>query len=280
MSEKKLMEVLSEKPKTVGALFMRYLANPSIRRCAGTLVNERAATAQFLAFCGDVELILVTPERIDAWKILLSSKYMSNTWRLRMSIVKAAFQYGVSIGAMNNNPCENVRLPGPTFAGRVVSDKILKKFLNALPPIIRRKLKLMLYTGMRHKEAALLDWSEVHGNTIVLVSDRTKNRKERIIYLTARAKRLLGARGTGRVFHVSMAHTSRIVTRTYKRLGFGRIRIHDMRHIAASRHYERNHDDRTLMCAFGWASAESAKPYHHVTDMQVKKSMARVTYAI
>lgn len=264
----------------LGAFFERYLVNISASRCPMAMKNERAAVRDFEVFIRTPRLAKIDAERVDAWRIYLLGRYKPNTARLKLCILKKAFSYALALRFVRTNPFETIVLPKITFGGKIIPDKTLRVFLAGCPPLIRRMMKFALYTGMRKKEFGLLDWSEVHRDRIILAPERTKNRKGRTVYLNAAARRCLGTRGVGKVFKISIPHLNKMVTRIWRRLGIGRIRIHDLRHTAATRHYDKNHDDYAMIDTFGWCSTESAKPYHHVTDERVKKSMTRLTYAI
>lgn len=266
---------------TVSGLFARFLAHQRTKYCAGTVKNETGATAQFVDVMGDLKMTAVNVERADAWKVYLLQRYASNTARLRVCIVKAAFSYAVAMRVLAVNPFQEIELPRTTHAGRVLDDKTLRLFLHALPPTVRRIVTLAAYTGMRRREIVLLDWAEIQRGRVVLAPARTKNRKGRTVYLHPLARRCLGTRRQGRVYPVSLSYVNQWVTRTWRRLGIGRVRIHDMRHTAAMRHFERNHDEYAMMKAFGWSSIEATYPFHqNVTDERVKKSMGRIRYAL
>ncbi len=265
---------------SVSELFDRYISHRSMSCCPETIQQERMVLEMFLTFAGDLRISQVTSERADAFRTMLLGAYMSNTARLRLCIVRAAFQYAVILGIILRNPFIVVKIPKPHHAGRVIPDQVLKAFFKLLPDRVRRVVKLCLFTGMRRKEAVLLGWSEVVGSKIILPPDRTKNRKGAIICLNRAALRCLGKRRAGRVFDVSLRMVNYHVTKTWRRLGMGKIRIHDMRHTFSSRHYERNHDPKTLMKQCQWSSENAAKPYDHLPDKMVKKAVDRVTFRI
>ncbi len=275
-----IVRILDGETPRAEDFFRRFIAHVSTWHAAGSIKNERAAVLEFSAFVNNARIAEVTPERADAWRLDLLSRYKPNTARFRLCVLKAAFGYAEALQIISENPFARLDLPKTTFGGRVISDKILRAFFKRLPNQFRNPIKLMLYTGMRRSEAGLLDWSEVSGDRIILPPHRTKNRKGRTIYLNAAARRCLGPRGSGRVFPYSLSYMNKRVTETRKALGMGQIRIHDMRHTAATKHYQMNHDDRALMETFGWASHNSAKPYHHVTDIQAKRAMQRLTYSL
>ncbi len=279
--ECKIKTVSADSP--VADFIIRYITHVSSVHSIGTLGTERVATNEFIAFFGDAKIGEITPERADAWCISLTNRFKQNTARTRICLMKMVFRYAVSIGVVKESPFDKIKIPRMVFSGRIVNDRVLHKFFLEFPLNMRRVLKLILNTGMRKTEAVMLDWSEVRGRKIILPPERTKNRKGRTIYLNSVARRCLGTRpasGTGRVFDFSPSYMNKFATAAWRKLKLGRLRIHDLRHIAATRHYEKNHDDYAMMDAFGWASLDSAQPYHHLTDARIRKSMDRMTYSV
>lgn len=259
----------------------RFIERNETQNCAGTMKNERAATREFLEFAHDQPICELSPAIADSWRTVLLKRYAQNSARLKLGILKAAFNYAVAIKLLLENPFKSVSLPKATFAGRFVSDRELRRFFKFLKhPIARRAVRLCLFTGMRPKEATSLLWEEVKKGFAIIPPHKSKNRRERIVFLNAQARRCLGPRRTGRVFLLSKSYINKLVLVASQKSGCARIRWHDMRHTAAAKHQERNHDDSSMLPQFGWVGEKSALPYRHILDRRVKKAMDRVTFRL
>lgn len=259
----------------------RYIVHRIASGCVkDTIKNERRAARRFIEFVGKINLTDVTAERADSWRLSLINRYAANYARLNICIIKASFEYAISLGLVSENPFARIHLPKMTFAGRILPEKDLRTFIRALTGEVQRAAKLALYTGMRRIEVVRLEWSEISEDSILIPRHKSKSRRERTIFLSKSAKSCLGHRTTGKVFSLTVNRLNDEITRTWRRLGLGRIRFHDLRHIAATRHYERNHDDPSLMKSFGWSSPSSALPYHHVTSEREREAMSKMTYSL
>ena len=122
----------------------RYLESVRMQKLAETLRHEKQCLDVFTEFIGDVLLRDITPERADAWKIFLGTRYAPNSIRVRITIIKTALEYAVRIGALERNPFDYVKLPSVTFAGRILTDAELALILGRLPLHIRKIAKLAL----------------------------------------------------------------------------------------------------------------------------------------
>ena len=98
-------------------------------------------------------------------------------------------------------------------------------------------------TAMRRRELSLLRWSHVHlaKGYLDLPGPITKNKKQRLVPLTPRARRILATqpRVGELVFNVTTNMIMMAFGRARERVGSLDLRLHDLRHEATSRLFER-----------------------------------------
>lgn len=281
------------KPLDVNAHWMelaeRWLVSTSVDKCEDTMYNERRAVEIFAEFGAenmatpegdDVLVRSITPERADAYKLWLLERFASNTARIKIVSAMAICEYAVGLDVITENPFARVELPKVKFAGRLVSDKILKKLLDALPRDVRRACRFCLHTGMRINEILNMDWSWISKGSITVPAWVAKSRRERTFKLSSQAKTAMGPRGEGRVFFsVTKSTINRHMRLVCERLELGRIRFHDLRHNAATRYLDNPRNNiYGMMNQFDWKSVNSAVPYQHMTPARQNGS-AGIRYA-
>lgn len=282
MEKYAIVRIINDKTPALAKFIPRYIKDASTRKDISTISHEIYAVSLLKKFLGKVDIGDVTAERADSYKLHLLSKFSTNTARVRFGIAKALFQYATSIGIISSNPFSNIKLPPPHFAGRVLSDAELKKFLNAMPERFRRACTIAVYTGMRRKEILGMDWGDIDENYITVPAHRAKSRKERRIVLHSAVKRVLGIRGRGqeRLFTYGHNMLNKCVTATWRKLNIGRIRFHDLRHTWATRYMETPGADIYAMAQqAGWVNVSSGIPYQHITPIRQNKGL-EIYYAI
>lgn len=173
----------------------------------------------------------------------------------------------------------------PRTAGiRRVTDKQFAAVEANLPAVLRPAARLLLATAMRKGEALGLRWEEVRSSSLALT--RTKNGKPREVPLTPDAAALLPtrppeAKDGDLVFHGAdggeIRHNfDRAWRAAREAVGLPWLRVHDLRHEAASRFLEAGGTSRELQVLGGWSSLELVERYAKVTRERIRETLLRV----
>jgi integrase len=114
--------------------------------------------------------------------------------RCRASL-SAFFTWAVEETDLDANPVMGIKRNKEKSRSRVLLPTELRAIWNALgdddyADIIR----LLALTGCRAAEIAGLRWYEIHGDVIILPSDRTKNHREHVIPLAPAARAIIAGR--------------------------------------------------------------------------------------
>lgn len=243
----------------------RYLDHAATLKCPDAMRNDRLAVHNFTEFIGPVRMGQITPERADAFKLHLLRDYAQNTARLRLTVIGGAFAYALTLEVIARNPFDQIDLPDVTFAGRILTNAQLKLLFTALPQPFRAACMLALYTGLRRKEIITLEPWQVQQGCIVIPKEKSKSGKERLVVLHSRARRLLGNLTDGRryIFGFKDRMLNKVFTRAWQAVGIGRVRFHDLRHMAVTEFFRAGGTVREAMDQFGWSNPNSALPYMH-----------------
>ncbi len=173
----------------------------------------------------------------------------------------------------------------PRTAGiRRVTDKQFSAVAEKIEAHLRPIARLLLATAMRKGEALGLTWGEVRGRALYLT--RTKSGKPREVPLTAEAAALLperpaDAEDSDLVFRGpdggDLRHNfDRSWRAAREDAGLPWLRVHDLRHEAASRFLEAGATLRELQELGGWSSLELVERYSKATRERIREALSRM----
>ena len=203
-----------------------------------------------------------------------------NTIRLELAVISHMFNIAkVEWGFESlSNPTENLRLP-KLSKGRTrrVSDTEIELIIKhtesyELPPI----LKLALETGMRRGEIASLVWANIDLSSGTALLPCTKNGDSRTVPLSSKCIVLLKSlprRIDGQVFGMTAHAITYAFIRATKRAGLSDIHVHDVRHEAVSRLFERGFSLPEVAAISGHKTWAMLKRYTHLKAEELAKKM-------
>jgi integrase len=147
-----------------------------------------------------------------------------------------------------------------------VSDQDLVRFLAAIPnETIRRAAALSLDTGLRLSEVRRIRPEDIRGNLLHVVSSYgrglTKNKRERWLLLTPRAREALAAQGED-VFTLLPKNTRKAIRAAQVQAKLAYFTWRDQRHYALTRAARAGVKAHDLRGMAGWAGDESARYVH------------------
>jgi integrase len=172
------------------------------------------------------------------------------------------------------NPCTLVRRPptGRPRSRRLVGDeeqRLLTQCRAARNPWVADYVALAIETGMRRSELIGLRWTHVDFDRRTAFLAMTKNGESRAVPLSSRAIALL--RGlprsdNGQVFgdftRDALKHS---FNRAARRAGITGLRVHDLRHEATSRFFEKGLNVMEVAAVTGHKTLQMLKRYTHLS---------------
>jgi integrase len=190
----------------------------------------------------------------------------ADTVRLELAIIGNLYRIAATEWRMEGlvNPAKAVRKPPPGRARdrRLAGDEEAR-ILAAASPVFRRAVVIALETAMRRGELAALRWSDVDLARAVARVREAKNGEPRDVPLSPRAMEALRAlprRLDGLVVGLTGDGLTQAWARACAAAGVTGLRLHDVRHEAISRLFER-----------GWSVAEVAAVSGHRTWTQLRR---------
>jgi integrase len=171
----------------------------------------------------------------------------------------------------------------PSAGLRRVTDTQFESVMRGLPVPFQAAARLLLATAARKGEVLGLRWGEVRGGELYL--RRTKSGKPRWVPLSPAAAALLPSRPVGAaddelVFRGAeggaMANNFDRAWRAARdRAGLPWMRVHDLRHEAASRYLEAGGTPRELQVLGGWSSLELVERYSKVDQDRIRETLTK-----
>jgi integrase len=177
-----------------------------------------------------------------------------------------------------NHPCTLVRRPPQSRPRnrRLQGDeeqRLLAVCRAARNPGLVHFVALAIETGMRRGELLALQWANVDLEKRTGFLPITKNGESRCVPLSSRAiavLRALPASTTGRVFSELTADAlKQSYRRAVRRAGIAGLRLHDLRHEATSRFFEKGLNVMEVASVTGHKTLQMLKRYTHLNAVDL-----------
>ena len=210
----------------------------------------------------------------------IKAKASPNTIRLELAVISHMFNIAKAEWGFESlsNPIERLSLPKLSNGrSRRVSDAEIELIIKntesyELPQILR----LALETGMRRGEIASLAWANIDLPKGTALLPTTKNGDERTVPLSSKCITLLKSlprRIDGRVFGMTAHAITYAFIRAAKRAEISDIHLHDVRHEAVSRLFERGFSLPEVAAISGHKTWAMLKRYTHLKAEDLAKKM-------
>ena len=174
--------------------------------------------------------------------------------------------------------------PVPKGRIRWLTPEQAERLLSILPPHQAAMARFALATGLRQRNVADLEWSQVDLNQALawIHPDQAKARKAIGVPLNSAAMLVLRAclgQHARYVFSYRGKHIRQVNTKAWqaavRKAGLENFRWHDLRHTWASWHAQAGTPLNVLQQLGGWASAEMVGRYAHLSVQHLREHAER-----
>jgi integrase len=238
----------------------------------------------------DKKLSKATLADLRAWMDAHAALVSRTRYNGALALLRRAYARGIeSATVLRNLPDELDRLqpldskrdlPSVEDFQRIVADILAQRKSHS--KAVAAAVRLLASTGLRISEAQALTWGDI--TDTVLVIRTAKNDELRRVPLTATAKAVIeelrGVMPTGNADPVMPIKSPRLaLENSCQRLGIAHLRVHDLRHIFATRCIEAGVDLPTIAHWLGHKDGGvlAAKVYGHVIEKHSEKQILKVT---
>ncbi len=257
---------------------------------------------------GDVTLSDITAAHVGVLEKHLAAlplKRSKATVNHYVALVKSFFNWSIDQGYFTGrNPMRSVKPYPVDQKRRAYSADEMRKIVDSagkiaaapgsrdeLFPHARRLVLLLYYTGMRLGEALNLRWGNITGDIIRLERTETKQRREKVIPITAPMRSILDELAAGRrdefVFpiHQSSGATLRstraedLLARIRRESGIADFLFHGLRHTASTLMAANIGKGATLqdvMSVLGHSRTETTLKYTHSDRDRMRSALASI----
>ena len=197
------------------------------------------------------------------------------------------FSIAVSHDLLKENPCRRVkRLRETDGRTRYISVDEEKKLMAALDSFPRAKqvISFALYSGMRLNEILTLKWQNINFDSKTILIVNTKNNLQRSLPMTPQVEKVLlelqPEKNNGFVFREPKKKPQWLYRNYWEALKIADIknlRIHDLRHSAASRLADAGVHITVIAEILGHKDLKTTKRYTHAFDPAKREAMAKLS---
>ena len=264
---------------TFGELIERYLreVTPLMRGASADTIRLKAIMRRLIA---KENMATLTPSKIAQYRDERLQEIKPSTMIRELAyfssiINHARREWGLSIP----NPVLGVRKPAqPQGRNRILTFEEERLLLDACKPLANRNIYtrpfviLALETCMRRGELLNLRWDNINYQARTAYLALTKNGESRTVPLSIRAIETLQALPRSidsRVLPINFAALETNFKRARDRAGLTDLRIHDLRHTAATRLAEKLPNLLELSAVTGHKSLAMLKRYYHPNPQQL-----------
>ncbi|MEB0190018.1 site-specific integrase [Pseudomonas sp. CCI1.1] len=272
MSRSRFVDTREAESTTLAEALTRYVNEVSESKKGSAQEKVRAKKWQKSAW-GEKSLAAIRSSDMAAYRDAeLKAGKSTATVRLNLALISHLYTVASKDWGIQGlkNPCTAIRMPkGSKQRERRPTTAELKALLkhsgdiNAELPVI---IELAVETAMRRSELVMLRKDQVRGRVAFL--EDTKNGERRSVPLSKRAVELLDGLPTpidgGRFFHLKLDSVSNYFALACEAAKIRDLRLHDMRHEATSRLFERGLSMMEIASITGHKTLSMLKRYTHL----------------
>lgn len=272
MSRSRFVDTREAESTTLAEALTRYVNEVSESKKGSAQEKVRAKKWQKSAW-GEKSLAAIRSSDMAAYRDAeLKAGKSTATVRLNLALISHLYTVASKDWGIQGvkNPCTAIRMPkGSKQRERRPTTAELKALLkhsgdiNAELPVI---IELAVETAMRRSELVMLRKDQVRGRVAFL--EDTKNGERRSVPLSKRAVELLDGLPTpidsGRFFHLKLDSVSNYFALACEAAKIKDLRLHDMRHEATSRLFERGLSMMEIASITGHKTLSMLKRYTHL----------------
>lgn len=276
MDKGSFLDLTTAQETTVKTLLERYQEDITPRK--RSKVKEESRIGILIRDLGDITLAQLTAERVVEWTDKRLSRVSSDTVRKELNTLSHAFDVAMVLWRIHLpiNPVMTARktlTASRTLKMGVIRERRLypgefRKLLSVSRAEHRALWVWFIESAMRRGEVANIKKEHKHGDFLKIPD--TKSGRPRTIPITrhmARAWKRLP-------FGLTPDAITRAFDRACRRAGIVGLRLHDLRHEAASRLFEKGLDIQEVATITGHSDWKSLKRYTHPTHEAIARKLS------
>ncbi|WP_043756051.1 site-specific integrase [Imhoffiella purpurea] len=258
---------------TLSEVLERYQTEILPRLSSTALTSDPYRLATLNQHLGKLSLASLSPSQISRYRDirleLVSPGSVSKELGLLSRVLSAAIKcWGINLP--HGNPITHIKMPvSPPGRDRRISEEEEQSILQALEhnPRMKALVIFAIETGMRRGEICNMQWGHINWASRILHIPKTKTDTPRTIPLSQKALEALNAlprQDEGLVWGGQPHSISQAFRRACKRVGIEDLHLHDLRHEATSRFFEKGFNTMEVSSITGHKDLRMLKRYTHI----------------
>ncbi len=226
----------------------------------------------------------IGPEQIEQFKAKRKTEVSPATVNRELACLKTLFNKAVEWGKAELNPSRAVRKFKENNAReRILSGAEAQRLIENAAPAVKPVLIIALHTGMRRNEILTLKWKNVDFSRGFIFIEDSKSGRSRKVPMSVKVLEALKGRARESEFIFFNPRTKdrvKGIAAAFKgacaRAEIKGLRLHDLRHTAASKMIEAGVDLVTVSKILGHASIQMTMRYAHPTPENMQRAVDRL----
>jgi integrase len=252
------------------------------KRRAKTTQSHENSIEHLKGHFGERSLSEITPEMIDRYVDARTGKVSSATINREVACLKTMMKMALRWGRIRVNPAAGIeKLSEPERPFRILSDDEISRLIASANTDLKRLLIIALNTGMRKNEILSLKWADVkfEGAYITVRAENSKSKRARNVPMNAAVLEAFRKLPKWSRVYVFMNEETGRQIRDFRTSFLGAckkakikgLRIHDLRHTAASKMIAAGVNIVVVSKILGHSDIKITMKYCHATpeDMQL-----------
>ena len=271
--------------------YQEYLKN--ISNSPRTVMNKNIALKHFLPIFKDKNITDISISDIKTYQLQRKLEIMNKNAGKKESeinfdwinkeilILSNFFNFFIEKGYIDKNPAQRIKKLNTLSRIKTLSDSDIEKLIaGATNKLTSDLITFLIYTGCRKGEALNLKWDDVDLQNDVIAIKGTKTKYDRYIPISKPLKELL--RGIEKhqdclyVFNdkgAKLGNFRRSFMTACKNAGLKDLRIHDLRHVFASKMVMGGTSLYITGELLGHRTTQMTKRYSHLVPETLKKAV-------
>ncbi|MHB1661425.1 MAG: tyrosine-type recombinase/integrase [bacterium] len=260
-----------------------------------TSLSKGKSAKHFLPIFKDKNIAAVTPEDIENYQLKRKLEMIEmprnqnkreqeisfRTVNIEISALSHFFNFCIKRGHIKINPATGIKKLNELSRLKTLSDSDIQKLIaGATNKLTRDLITFLIYTGCRKGEALNLKWDDVDLQNGVIAIKGTKTKYDRHIPISEPLKAILGGIESNQdslyVFNrngAKLTDFKRSFHTACKNAGLKDLRIHDLRHVFASKMVMGGTSLYITGELLGHRTTQMTKRYSHLVPETLKKAV-------
>jgi integrase len=286
----------SQKLINLKELWGEYLSSSSALLSTATVERKKDALKHVFKFLKDIQVSEIDSIMIEKYLSFRKKEILERssnagkreqeisfrTANIELAVLSNLLNFAVHRGYIEKNATSGIKKLNELSRLKTLSDSDIEKLIaGATNKLTRDLITFLIYTGCRKGEALNLKWDDVDMQNDVIAIKGTKTKYDRYIPISGALKRILEGINRESVYVFSyrgkkLSNFRESFKTACKRAGLNGLRVHDLRHVFASKMVMSGTSLYITGELLGHRTPQMTMRYAHLAPYTLKKAVDEV----